>query len=906
MKTNKVERNNLTIHGIHDKTKDKVSILSKRYLFTNDETEAPFLITRNHYFVTTTQGILKTLSNYDAVERFSSTKSAFANILVVPGLVVSFAYIAQLFGAFQQVAAIEAILSSSALNLVFGLAVLGVVILWHDYYRTRMQQSKLVRIESIPEKETEEIYGLNIRFARYAQLEATHFLSEDSILLLGENIGNDGVTVEKMYKAIFSTQECADLLKRANLTISPEDLETHDINAQTLPNVPISALRSLLIYAAEEALLTNSNYIEPIHFFLAITKIYEQPTKMILSLNSTISILRGVVRYNEREKRRRESTSYFNPSVPYHKTGGIAKSWIYGYTWVLNHFSKDVNQQVALERDRYGVGHEKEVETLVSILGRPSKKHALLIGEAGVGKSSLIKGVAQKINRGDVPVQLADKRVVQLDVNGLIAYASRTQNIEAVVQKAMEELAKAGNTILFIDEMQELIPAKASEPGHSIASILLPHVLEGKFPIVGTVNHADYKKYFYTNESFRQSFTNIEVSELSVSDAIKILETKIPILEDLFNIYITYPAIVASAELAQRYITNRMLPDSAVNVLEATCSWAQANGVTTITDEHVAKSVSLQTNIEVEAVDTQEADKLMTLDEKMKRRVIGQDEAINTIVEAIRRSRTGLRSKEKPIGVFLFIGPTGVGKTHLAKVLADEFFNDRNDMVRVDMSEFQDEGSAIRFLGTQKDNGIHAQSAVTLLDRVRTNPYTVVLFDEVEKANPGVLDLFIQMFDEGRLTSSIGETVDFTNTIIICTSNIGSDILLKELEKENILWEEAESKVIMELKQKIRPELYNRFDSIIVFEPHTQDELAKITQLLLGELSQRVAEQNMTLEWADTVPMLIASKAYEPGFGARPLKRYIQEKIEGRIATEILEQKLKAGSHIQIKEGWII
>lgn len=901
----KVEKNNLTIHGFHNKNTNRVGHISKTYPVIIDEVQSHFLVTRSHFFDVSTVKIIKIINNLTALESFSKIKGMIANIMIIPGLVISIAYILQIFGLFSQVAFIESSLSTSLSNLFFWLAVLGVVILWHDHFRTKTYQIKLPSLDSIPEKEYEEIDTVGFKFARYSQLDAANYLTEESINLLQTVLRGNTIKIMDMYQTLFKFDEVIETLRRADLVIDDNKLKEYSINNENIPDYPVQAVRSIVIYALEEALLTESERIEPIHFFLAISKVFNCTQKMFKSENSSINMLRGVVRYLLSEEKRKRSVGYFNPANPYYSTGGIARSWVYGYTFVLNHFSKDVNVVVSQQSNRFGIGHEKEVENLVSILGRATKKHALLIGEPGVGKSSLIMGVAQRINRGDVPPQLIGKRIVQLDINGLIAYSSRGKSMEETVQKAMGELAAAGNTILFIDEMQELIPARAQESGHSLAGVLLPYVLEGKFSVVGTVNYADYKKYFYTNESFRQSFGNIEVTELSVADTVKILESKIASLEEMFRLYITYPAIVASAELAQRYVNDRMLPDSAVNVLEAACSWAQANSVTVLTGEHIAKSVSMQTNIAVESVTADEADKLMALDEKINKRVVGQDEAVNVIVEALRRSRAGVRSKEKPIGVFLFIGPTGVGKTYLAKVLAEEFFENKEDIIRLDMSEYQDENSTSRFLGTQKESKT-SQTEITLLDRVKKNPYTVVLFDEIEKANPAVLDLFLQLFDEGRLTSTVGETINFTNTIIICTSNIGSDILLESLQQDRSLWDEAKSRVIIKLKQSIRPELFNRFDNIVVFSPHSLDDLANITTLLLTELAQRVSEQNIALEWGDTIPMLIANKANEPGLGARPLKRYIQEKIEGKIATEILEKKLKAGSTVKIKESWII
>jgi ATP-dependent Clp protease ATP-binding subunit ClpB len=295
----------------------------------------------------------------------------------------------------------------------------------------------------------------------------------------------------------------------------------------------------------------------------------------------------------------------------------------------------------------------------------------------------------------------------------------------------------------------------------------------------------------------------------------------------------------------------------------------------------------------------------MNLEQDVKSKVIGQDEAVHKLVETLKRAKTDIRDPNRPIGVFLFLGPTGTGKTHLAKILSQEYFGTKNDIIKVDMSEYQDIQSIQKFLGSNGETNSYSQSTVTLLDRVKTNPFSVILFDEIEKAHNQVLDLFLQLFDEGRLTSNSGETVNFTNSIIICTSNIGSKMLLDSLQKDNSLWDEAKNRALIELQQAIRPELLNRYDNIIVFAPHSIENLIKISIILLNELVKRVSEKGIVLNWDNTIPMLIADKAQIPGMGARPLKRFIQERIEGKIATEILVGNLKSGETVTIKESWL-
>ena len=897
-----------TICGYHKKDTGRVGIIENKYPILENEDEANFLVTRDHFFSISTQQIESVLKNFLRYKNFNDIKRLIASILIIPGMVVAAGYIFKYTGLLADIPIALNLLDSQFSNTLFGLSILAVIILWHDFYEEKSHPVRLPIINRISSKEVEEIRATGFKFGRYAHLEIVNYANEETLSLLCQFTKDNKFSVYEIYKYLITENfEVQQLIRRSGVDINWDDLEKNSkVTPETLPTYSVTAYRSIFTYAIEEALLTESRELQPQHIFLAITKVFPVLQKYLQTKNLPIDILREECLYSNKEIQKKSRVNYFDINVPYYRKGGIAKQWVYGYTFILSHFSKDLTQVVAESRDVYGIGHEDEIESLVSTLGKISNRNALLIGEAGVGKSSLILGVAQAINTANVPVQLRNKRVIQFDINGLIAQASGNANIEELLMKAMKELENAGNTILYIDEMQELIPAKAEESGQSIAGIMLPYIINSKFPIIGTVNYADYKKYFYSNESLRQSFTNIEVKEISTTDTLKILETKIPELERNFNCYITFPALVAAVELAQRYVRDRKLPSSAVQTIEATCSWAQSNNIQKITSEHVSKAISIQKNINITDIDQEESNKLRKLEENIKAKVVGQDEAVIAITEALRRARTDIRNPEKPIGAFLFLGPTGVGKTYLAKVVGEEFFGNKQDIVRVDMSEYQDVSSIDKFLGANASTNIMGQTPITLVDRVKSNPYSVVLFDEIEKAHPDILNLFLQMFDEGRLTSSAGETIDFTNTIIICTSNIGSQILLESLEKDASLWEEAKNRALLELRQYLKPELLNRFDKVIVFAPHDISNLTQISNLILEELAKRLSDKGIVLKWTEQIPMLIANKSNEPGMGARPIKRYIQDKIEGQIAKEILEGNLKAGAEINIRESWII
>lgn len=893
-----------TLLGMHNKKNNTFSVITKNYPLPEDSNQSVFLLTRDHFLSITIPQVNYLLSSNPKYVKFENIRNIILNVLILPGLVIAVGFVLKYTSLLDSFPKLLNILNSSVINVLFGFSMLGIIMLWYDFYSKKSHPINLPLVKRIPQKDIDEINTVGFKFGRYGHLEIVNHISDESINLLNQFTSNNFFSTLACYKELIGNNyEVQQILRRSGLELNHTLLEEKKIDETKVSNIPDESITTMLVYATEEALLTNSKDVQPQHIFLAISKIFPALQKYLQKNNLTLDILREVVIYQNMliEKQ----VKYFNPDTAYFRKGGIAKPWIYGHTFILNHFSKEINKSIAESSDTFGIGHDEEVESLISTVGKISNRNALLVGESGVGKSSIILGLAQRINTGNVPLQLKDKRIIGLDINSLIANSQNQSNMEELIIKAMSELAKAGNTILYIDEIQQIIPARANESGQSIAGMMLPYILKSKFPIIGSINYADYKKYFYSNESLRQSFTNIEINEVSANDTLTILESKIPSLEKNFNCYITIPALVVAVEVSQRYIKDRRLPSSAVQTIETTCSWAQANGVQKITAEHVLKSISLQKSINITEIDQEESNRMIKLEENIKNRVVGQDEAVIAICESLRRARADIRNPNKPIGSFLFIGPTGVGKTYLAKVVGEEYFGTQDNIIRLDMSEYQETSSISKFLGSSGGN-ILGQTEISLVDRIKRNPHTVILFDEIEKAHPEILNLFLQMFDEGRLTSTYGETVDLTNSIIVCTSNIGSKILLDALSEKNTMWEEAKERVLLELRQVMKPELLNRFDNIIVFSPHDISNLTHIATLELNDLAKRLAEKDITIKWSEQIPMLIANKSNEPGMGARPIKRYIQDRIEGQIATGIIEQNIKAGEEIEIKESWII
>ncbi len=893
-----LSQNRKTILGYHNKSVNKIGILDKEKLpILTEEDYSTFLTTRDHLFSIQTKQIVDMIKEQSASRSVSTILNSIMIFTAIPGIISALIFIIKKLTSL----ALPDIADRFLLQL-FSISLIAIIILLHKAFGKISKEIRLPFAPMIPEKELTQIKNSGFPFARFIKLDTVSFCSDTLRDFLANNSKKGSYQSLEAFMALGNNKHIKRIIRRANLQIEQTDMEIENLNSSTVPTYPVSALRSLLTYALEEALLSESREIDIPHLFIAYFKLFPVLRHHLEIQGLSVDLLREIVNYYEQRRQNAQRIKFLNPNNPYYKTPGIGDYWIYGYTFILSKFSKDLNEKMAYEPSRFGIGHDREIEEIISIVSRLSKKNVLLIGDPGTGKSSIIKGLAQNIILGKVPSQMAGKRIIQLDITSLLAQGIN-DNLEQLINRAMHELSKAGNTILYIDEIQEIIPAKSDKSGTTIASIMLPFVLESGFPIIGTINFSDYKKYFYNNESLRQSFETVEVSPASAENTLKILKTQIPLLEDNFKLYITFPALTTAIELSQRYIAQRRLPDSAVRTVEGACAWAQAQGLDKLTKDTVAKYVSIQTEIPVEDVTADEATKLMNLESNIKRRVIGQDEAVSKIVEALKRSRTDIRDPNRPIGTFMFLGPTGVGKTHLAKIVSEEFFSNR-EIITVDMSEYKDISSINKFLGSYENTDIYGQAAVSLLDRVKSNPYCVILFDEMEKAHPQILDLFLQLFDEGRLTSNRGESIDFTHTIIITTSNIGSKMLMDSLHDKTELWEDAKQKAIIELRQAIKPELLNRYDEIIVFAPHTPATLTQITEILLNDLAERLSEKKIKLLWTEAVPGIIANKAYQPEFGARPIKRFIQDNVESIIANKMLTDEIKKGDTVEISGHW--
>jgi ATP-dependent Clp protease ATP-binding subunit ClpC len=622
------------------------------------------------------------------------------------------------------------------------------------------------------------------------------------------------------------------------------------------------------------------------------------------------------------------------------------------------------------------VGRDKEIERVIQILSRRTKNNPCLIGEPGVGKTAIAEGLAQKIVEGNIPETLKDKRVVTLDLSSMVAGAKYRGEFEERLKKALEEIRKAGNIILFIDEMHTIIGAGAAEGAIDASNILKPSLARGEIQVIGATTLDEYRKHIEKDAALERRFQPIVVGEPTREEAIEILRGLRDKYEAHHRVNITDEALIAAVNMSDRYITDRFLPDKAIDLIDEAASrvrlrsftappnlkhleeqveklrkekedaivcqefekaarirdeeqklknelekakndWQQKNQTTTdtVTEDEIAGIVADWTGIPVKRLAEEESERLMKLEDELHRRVIGQNEAVKAISKAIRRGRVGLKDPKRPVGSFIFLGPTGVGKTELSKALAEALFGDEKSMIRIDMSEYMEKHSVSRLVGSPPGY-VGYEEGGQLTEKVRRKPYSVLLFDEIEKAHPDVFNILLQILEDGRLTDSQGRTVDFRNTVIIMTSNVGARLITEPkrlgfstgAENTEKNYNDMKNNVMSELKRNFRPEFLNRIDEIIVFHPLEEEHLKKIVGLMINNLAKRLAQNSINIEVSDDAIALLAKKGTDQVYGARPLRRAIQSMLEDKLAEEMLEGRVKAGDKVlvQIKDDELV
>ena len=634
----------------------------------------------------------------------------------------------------------------------------------------------------------------------------------------------------------------------------------------------------------------------------------------------------------------------------------------YNSTPTLNQFGVDLTLQAREGKLDPVIGRSEEIERVIQILSRRTKNNPCLIGEPGVGKTAIAEGLAQKIVSGDVPEMLKNKRVVSIDISSMVAGAKYRGDFEERIKKSLAEVKKAGDVILFIDEIHTIVGAGSAEGAVDAANILKPLLARGDVNVVGATTLNEYRKYIEKDAALERRFSPVTVNEPSVEDTIKILEGLRDKYEAHHNVEITEDAIKAAVDLSTRYITDRFLPDKAIDLIDEAASrlkmrtytrpdnlkeledkieemekekeeairvqnfekaaslrdsiktskeklekdrskWENKNtrSVTALTEENIAEVISSWTGIPVQKLTQDENKKLKNLEENLHKRVVGQNEAVEAVAKAIRRGRVGLKDPNRPIGSFLFLGPTGVGKTELSKALAESLFGKDDSIVRIDMSEYMEAHSVSKLIGSPPGY-VGYDEGGQLTEKIRRKPYSVILFDEIEKAHPDVMNMLLQILDDGRLTDAQGRVVNFKNTVIIMTSNIGARRITdrKSLGFSNTSKEDSQKDydnikkdVMEELKKEFRPEFLNRIDEIIVFHKLSDEEISQIIDIMLKQVEDRMKDNSIIVNIDKSVKELIAKKGIDINYGARPLRRAIQSTVEDKIAEAILYGKIK-------------
>ena len=639
-------------------------------------------------------------------------------------------------------------------------------------------------------------------------------------------------------------------------------------------------------------------------------------------------------------------------------------------TPLLNKYGRNLNDLARQDKMDPVIGRQGEIQRVIQILSRRTKNNPILIGEPGVGKTAIAEGLAQRIVQGSVPHMLQKKRVVSLSMATLVAGAKYHGEFEERLKGIIEEILKSGDVILFIDEMHTLVGAGAAEGALDAANILKPALSRGEIQIIGATTLDEYKKHLEKDAALSRRFQTIMVEEPTVEDAIEILKGLRDKYEAFHRAKIQDDALEASVKLSHRYITDRFLPDKAIDLMDEAASMVRMKMVSqpadvkeieerlqrlgcekeaaitaqeyeraakirddelhvreelgaarqkwekremnhiTVTVDDIADVVALWTGIPVKQIAAKESERLLNMEKVLGRRVVGQTEAVTAVSKAVRRARAGLRDPKRPIGSFLFLGPTGVGKTELARALAAALFDSEDAVIRFDMSEYMEKYSVSRMVGAPPGYVGHEEGG-QLTDAVRRHPYSIILLDEIEKADPDVFNILLQVLDDGRLTDGKGRTVDFRNTVIIMTSNAGASLLRQssssmgftaKSESDEEQHETAKKKVLEEVRRIFKPEFLNRVDELLVFHPLGKPELAKIVDILLGDVKSRLQEKGIGLEFSPAAKMLLVEQGTDFKYGARPLKRAIQRMVEDEIASRLLGRDFKEGDVVYVKK----
>ena len=801
-----------------------------------------------------------------------------------------------------------------------------------------------------------------IKVLKLAQYEAKHLkhrhVGTEHILL---GLLHEGTNVAA--KALSSIGiDLYTVRQRVHELVEKEDFD--DLETEEIGYSPEA--KTIMEYAVEQAQALGHDYIGTEHILLGI--IYDTESiacEILISLGADLDIIHDAILdlLNEDTLNDMPKLNVFKENKAPKKDNNTKdnKQKNNSATPLLDKYGRDLNILAQEEKIDPVIGRNREIERVIQILSRRTKNNPILIGEPGVGKTAVTEGLAQRLINGNIPKVLASKRIISLNMASLVAGTKYRGDFEDRLKKIIDEIIENKNIILFIDEMHTLIGAGAAEGSMDAANILKPALSRGEIQVIGATTLKEYKKYIEKDSALERRFQTIMVNEPSAKDDISILKGIRNKYEKFHCAKITDEAIKAAVKISQRYITDRFLPDKAIDLMDeaaakvrlktvniptnisqleqkiqelkkakekaidnqnyelaatirdqeikikeelatAKTAWeTQNNAQIAVTEEDIADVATLWTGIPVKRLVAKEADRLLHIEDILHKRVVGQNEGVNAVAKAIRRARAGLKDPKRPIGSFLFLGPTGVGKTELARSLAEAIFGDESAMIRFDMSEYMEKHTVSRMLGAPPGY-IGYDEGGLLTDAVRRKPYAVILLDEIEKAHPDIFNILLQVLDDGRLTDSQGRTVDFKNTVIIMTSNAGAFKLQPQktntmgfaVNEDKQIKQNAKKIVMDEVKRQFKPEFLNRIDEIIIFEPLTDKELTQIVTLLLNDVQKRLAEMDIELIIKDEVKSYLLKHGTDTIYGARPLKRAVQRYLQDPLAEQLLQKSIKS------------
>jgi len=650
-------------------------------------------------------------------------------------------------------------------------------------------------------------------------------------------------------------------------------------------------VKKIFFSAYQKAYLGKRESIGIPDLIISILTVDSEAKEILYDLEVDFDKLFNVVEWINIQDKLRKQWRRFRSKAARKPKGAMDRAMTAVATPVLDAFSRDLTQLARVGALPVCVGRDREIEEIFRVF-EGEKANPLVVGNPGVGKTMVIEGVASRMAAEDVPIVLKDKRLVSLSIASLVSGAGKIGELEERLNVVLDEVARAGNIVLYIDNIHNLIGV-SSGGGETLdlSEILTTFLKQGRFYVIGSTDPANYSRYIERGGSLLDVFQKVEILEPETNNAILILEAKSGNIEYRHKVFFSYDAIEKAVTLSQRYIHDRYLPEKAINLLEEVAVFVKKTKGrdAMVTGEEVAEVVSRKARVKVTKVTEKESEKLLNLEEKIHERIIDQEEAVKAVASALRRARTELRDINRPIANLLFLGPTGVGKTELAKTVALVYFGSEKNMIRLDMSEYQTPAAINRLIGSPPGYG---QELGYLTEAVRTNPFSLILLDELEKAHPDILNVFLQVMDDGRLTDGTGRTIDFTNAILIATSNAGTQ-LIQDRMREGKATSEIENELMTSaLAQYFRPEFLNRFDKIVVFKPLSPENIEEIVKLLIQQVANRLLIKGITLQASPEAILELAKEGFDPIYGARPLRRLIQEKVDDALAKFLLTGKL--------------